>query len=103
MLSGGGARGYAHLGVYRALHECGIDVDYVGGTSMGAAVASLIALGISPEEALERFRRFSNGRLLSDYRLFPMLSLLSGRRLDDFLTQALAGEDGSDPDIADTW
>ena len=103
VLSGGGARGYAHLGVYRALHECGIDVDYVGGTSMGAAVASLIALGISPEEALERFRRFSNGRLLSDYRLFPMLSLLSGRRLDDFLTQALAGEDGSDPDMADTW
>ena len=43
VLAGGGARGLAHLGVYRALRERGIDIDYVGGTSIGAVMATLVA------------------------------------------------------------
>jgi NTE family protein len=103
VLSGGGARGYAHLGVYHALWERGIEVDYVGGTSMGAAVGSLIALGIPPNEAIERCRRLAEGRMLSDYNFLPMLSLLRGRRLDAYLSGAYAFDGGRQPDIEDTW
>ena len=39
VLAGGGARGFAHLGVWRALHEHGIEIDFVGGTSIGAMMA----------------------------------------------------------------
>ena len=50
VLGGGGARGVAHLGVLRVLDEMRIPIDYVSGTSMGAIVAALFALGLSPEE-----------------------------------------------------
>ena len=45
VLSGGGARGFAHIGVIRALQECGIPIDVIGGTSMGAVIAAQYALG----------------------------------------------------------
>jgi NTE family protein len=53
VLSGGGAKGMAHIGVIQALEENGIPIDYVAGTSMGAIVASLYAIGYSPEEMTE--------------------------------------------------
>ncbi len=52
VLSGGGARGIAHIGVIKALEENGIPIDYVAGTSMGAIVGSLYAIGYSPEEMM---------------------------------------------------
>jgi NTE family protein len=54
-LSGGGARGIAHLGVYQALLEKGMEPDIVSGTSAGALVGSLLCAGKSPEELLELF------------------------------------------------
>ncbi len=50
VLSGGGATGFAHIGVLKALEERGIPVDYVTGTSAGALVGSMYAIGWSPEE-----------------------------------------------------
>ena len=50
VLSGGGARGVAHLGVLRALEEAQIPVDYVCGTSMGAIMGALYASGYSVDE-----------------------------------------------------
>lgn len=50
VLSGGGARGIAHVGVIKALHEKNIPVDYVAGTSMGAIVGGLYAIGMSPDD-----------------------------------------------------
>ena len=50
VLSGGGARGIAHVGVIKALHEKNIPIDYVAGTSMGAIVGGLYAIGMSPED-----------------------------------------------------
>ena len=50
VLSGGGAKGMAHIGVIRALEENGIPIDYVTGTSMGAVIGSLYAMGYSPDE-----------------------------------------------------
>lgn len=52
-LSGGGARGLAHIGVLRAMHELGIPVDEVGGTSMGAVIAAQYAAGMSLQEMTE--------------------------------------------------
>ena len=50
MFSGGGARGFAHLGVIKAFAEKGIPIDAVGGTSIGALVAGGVARGLSPEQ-----------------------------------------------------
>ncbi len=55
VLSGGGAKGIAHVGVIKALEENGIPVDYVAGTSMGAIVGSLYSCGWTPEQMLELF------------------------------------------------
>lgn len=50
VLSGGGAAGFAHIGVLKALEENGIPIDYITGTSAGALIGSLYAVGYSPEE-----------------------------------------------------
>ena len=69
VLSGGGAKGMAHIGVIQALEENGIPIDYVAGTSMGAIVASLYAIGYSPEEMVtlmqsEDFMSWYKGQVL---------------------------------------
>lgn len=53
VLSGGGAKGIAHIGVIKALEENDIPIDYVAGTSMGAIVGSLYAMGYTPDEMLD--------------------------------------------------
>lgn len=55
VLSGGGAKGIAHVGVIKALEENNIPIDYVAGTSMGAIVGSLYSCGWSPEQMLSLF------------------------------------------------
>lgn len=69
VLSGGGAKGMAHIGVIKALEENGIPIDYIAGTSMGAIVASLYAIGYSPEEMVtlmqsEDFTSWYKGEVL---------------------------------------
>ena len=53
VLSGGGAKGIAHIGVIKALEENDIPIDFVTGTSMGAIVGSLYAMGYTPDEMME--------------------------------------------------
>lgn len=53
VLSGGGAKGLTHIGIIHALEDNGIPIDYVAGTSMGAIVASLYAMGYSPREMVD--------------------------------------------------
>ncbi len=55
VLSGGGAKGAAHLGVIKALEENDIPIDYITGTSIGAIVGALYAIGYTPDEMLELF------------------------------------------------
>lgn len=72
VLSGGGAKGLTHIGIIRALEENNIPIDYVAGTSMGAIVGSLYAMGYSPDE-MERiiksddFRRWYTGNIEEKY------------------------------------
>lgn len=103
VLSGGGARGFAHLGIYRALVEAGIDIDYVGGTSMGAVIGSLIALDLPPAEALERIRTTFRASPVGDLNVLPFVSLVSGKRLDRHLERGYRQIAGHSPDIEDTW
>jgi predicted acylesterase/phospholipase RssA/CRP-like cAMP-binding protein len=85
VLGGGGARGFAHLGVLRALEEIGVPVDWVAGTSSGAIIAALAALRMPYAQAHEGCRRdFSS---LWDPTL-PLLALLKGRRVHDRLERA---------------
>lgn len=68
VLSGGGAKGLAHIGVIKALEEEGIEIDYVAGTSMGAIVGALYAMGYTTEEMTvlvtsDEFLRWSTGAI----------------------------------------
>jgi predicted acylesterase/phospholipase RssA/CRP-like cAMP-binding protein len=82
VLSGGGARGCAHIGVVRALLESGVPIDAVGGTSIGAMVGALVAKGLPPDEILEIHRQiWIANRPLRKFTL-PLVSLLSERRID---------------------
>lgn len=66
VLSGGGAKGAAHIGALKVIEEAGIPVDYVVGTSMGAIVGGLYAIGYTPQQ-LDSMARAQNWKfLLSD-------------------------------------
>jgi len=65
-LSGGGAKGLAHIGVLKVLEEAGLNVDCISGVSMGAIIGSLYAIGYSPEELARITREQDWPALLSD-------------------------------------
>jgi NTE family protein len=89
VLAGGAARGFAHLGVYRAMQECGLPIDWIGGTSLGAIMAAALAAPNSLDEAVEVARSsFVKGKPFSDFTL-PLVSLISGRRMDRLLRKHL--------------
>jgi NTE family protein len=96
VMSGGGARGFAHLGVVKALREHGVPIDLVGGTSMGGILAAGVAAGWSDAELAERFRRsFVDTNPLSDFTL-PLVSLVSGRKVGLLLRRELGDIDIED-------
>lgn len=80
VLGGGGARGFAHLGLLRALEELKIPVDLAGGSSMGAFIAGLRACGYNSHEMMHIAREtFVTHNYLNDYVL-PRVSLIRGRK-----------------------
>ena len=85
VLSGGGARAFAHLGVLEVLEGEGLTVDRVGGTSMGAFVSAMVALGWTTERMLEVCRTEVMQRApFSDYTL-PRHALIRARRAESML------------------
>lgn len=78
VLGGGGAKSFAHIGVYKALCELNIPVDFVGGTSMGSVIAAGIAMNFSVEEMTEYIKKYMvKNKKFNDYTL-PIVSLLGG-------------------------
>lgn len=72
VLSGGGAKGIAHIGVLKALEEHGVPIDYIAGTSIGAIVGGMYAAGYSPDEIekivlSKEFENASRGEISEDY------------------------------------
>lgn len=75
VLSGGGAKGIAHIGVLKVLEENNIPIDYIAGTSMGAIVAALYASGYSPDEIIgilgsKEFEEWGNGIIDSQHQFY---------------------------------
>lgn len=75
VLSGGGAKGIAHIGVLQALEENDIPIDYITGTSMGSIVGGLYACGYSPDEMMQLllskgFSYWSTGQTDPDYQFY---------------------------------
>ena len=98
VLGGGGARGFAHIGVIRALREAGVPIDAIGGTSMGAVIAAQYAMG-RDEAALRTLNRrtWIDANPLNDKTL-PVVALLACRRLDRMVTDMFGAME-----IADLW
>ena len=91
VLGGGAARGFAEVGAYRALHEAGVPIDWVGGTSIGGIIGAAIALDRGPEYVLENSREaFVRGKPFGDYTL-PVLSLIRGKRMERLTREHLGG------------
>ena len=66
VLSGGGAKGAAHIGVLKYIEEAGIPIDYIAGTSMGSIVGGLYAMGYSSDEILSIITDVDWDRLISN-------------------------------------
>lgn len=92
-LGGGGARGYAHIGVLKVLEREGIPIDFLAGTSMGGLIAAAYAAGMTPAE-MEREALALKPRRLLDLSL-PRLGLLEGKRVYDYLYRILGDKDFS--------
>jgi NTE family protein len=103
VLAGGGARGFAHLGVYQALQEHGIEADFIGGTSMGAAMALLVAADQPMAQAQKITRRAFRINPTGDFNWLPLLSLISGRRQRRIVTEGVTELFGFEADIEDLW
>jgi NTE family protein/lysophospholipid hydrolase len=93
VLGGGGARGFAHIGVVRAFEELGLPIDLVGGTSMGAIIAGGVAMGLRSgdllQECQQRFSRIFDPTL-------PLVALLAGRRVREALEAGFGGREIED-------
>ena len=87
VLAGGGARGFAHIGVIKALMEAGVPFDNLGGTSMGGIIAAGLALEWSMDELIARTREvFVKSNPLSDYTI-PLIALVRGKKVSELLRE----------------
>jgi len=86
VLSGGGSRGAAHIGVIKALEENNIPIDYIAGTSIGAVIGAMYASGYSPDEmkaliTSEDFVRWTTGKIDDNYTYYSFSRIPMGRGL----------------------
>jgi NTE family protein len=98
VLSGGGARGHAHLGVHRVLVEARCPIDTVAGTSFGALMAAQVADGEPTDVLIERNRSWIGARVGSSVSFPPVISLMSVRRALRVFDELFA-----DRDLEDLW
>ena len=98
VLGGGGAKGFAHIGIIRRLREANVPIDFVGGTSIGACMAACVAGDLDDFTIYRRCKQaFVKDKPLSD-RTLPLVSYYSGRKLDKGLQRHLG-----EGDIEDQW
>ncbi len=98
VLSGGGARAYAHMGAVLALQEAGVPFDFVGGSSMGAIIAAGIAMGWDRDELDRRIRKaFVESSPVDDISV-PIIALTKGKKVE-----ARLKEHYGDTLIEDLW
>lgn len=98
VLSGGGARAYAHIGAIQAMRERGLPIDFVGGASMGAIVAAGIAMGWDDGELEARIREAFVASSPLDDIAFPLIAMTRGEKVRARLDQHFGAVD-----ISDLW
>jgi predicted acylesterase/phospholipase RssA/CRP-like cAMP-binding protein len=98
VLGGGGAFGIAHVGVIKALEECRVPVDIIGGTSMGAIFGGGLARGWSADALMCRVRKLFKSRFALYDPTIPLKALLAGKKLDRVLRGFFEGIE-----FADLW
>ncbi|MDR1097048.1 MAG: patatin-like phospholipase family protein [Tannerella sp.] len=86
-LSGGGARGFAHIGVFKLLEECGLHPDIIAGTSAGALMGTLYADGYRPDEIMELF----TGREFSEFASMqlPKMGLFDSGKFNRYIRKVI--------------
>lgn len=98
VLSGGGARAYAHVGVIRALKEANVPIDFIAGSSMGGIIGACLAMGQTLDEIDKSIRKcFVETNPLSDYTL-PLQGLVKGKKVERLLR-----ENFGKLEISDLW
>lgn len=103
VFSGGGAKGFAHLGVYKALQEAGVEVDFVGGTSIGSVMAAYVSFDRPADEIIEYAREAFAQNPTGDFNFIPLVSLFKGRRLKKIIDSAIVEATGVEADMLDSW
>ena len=107
VLAGGGVKGFAHVGVIKALEEAGIEFDFVGGTSIGAIIGTCLALDLAGEgisSAVHKaFVDHPKGSITGDYNFIPLISLIRGRRASEAMARFVHDTTGADVDTEDSW
>lgn len=103
VLAGGGARGLAHLGVAQELQQQGIEVDFIGGTSIGSVMAVLLASDRPLDEIVAVARRGFALNPTSDWSGLPLISLIRGRRMRRVVDTGRFELLGHAADIEDLW
>jgi len=99
VFAGGGAKGFAHAGIVRALREEGVPIDLVGGTSIGAILGATVALDWDERTRMDNLRgAFVATNPGSDFRIPPIVSLVKGGKMERQLRR-YCGEN----DIEDLW
>jgi NTE family protein len=96
VFGGGGARGLAHLGVAQVLHERGVPVDFIGGTSMGAIMGAILSR-LGPGEETDKLitSALREARIERDFAV-PKISILRGRALKSALESMFANRYAED-------
>jgi predicted acylesterase/phospholipase RssA len=99
VLSGGGARAFAHIGVIEELLAAGVEIDRVGGASMGAFVGGLLAMGMSPAEIdAHCYEEWVTRNPLNDYTL-PRIALVRGDKVTAMVDRSFAGLSVEDTEL----
>jgi predicted acylesterase/phospholipase RssA/CRP-like cAMP-binding protein len=97
VLSGGAARGFVHMGVLRALEELNVELDLIGGTSMGALLGATYLLNRNYRAAVAVTGKFASSKALFDYTL-PFLSVMTSRKVSSVYRHIFG-----DAQIEDFW
>jgi len=103
VLAGGGARGLSHLGLYRELTKQGVEIDWVGGTSIGGMMAAVVASDQPVDLTLSIAKRAFGSNPTGDFNPFPLLSVIRGRRLRQIVGSAIEELAGAQVDMEDLW
>lgn len=103
VLAGGGARGLAHLGVFQALQARGVEIDCVGGTSIGALMAAAVASDQPADELTALMRPAFLSNPTRDINWLPLISLIKGQRLKRTLRATMQQNFGFEPGVEDLW